>query len=146
MKKGREYVTSGLLDTTSEGVFDETPFEGRLHSALSPADLPRDYGMAGAVGAYEVPSIERTVKESLDALLASFTEDDPLAEVNAALDQLLPAADRIRVVAEAVKGSIVTLSLLHRADKFLYNRTLIPQLKKLLLPTLGPITIRIMDR
>lgn len=150
MKKGGEYVTRGtpMPRRDQAGEASEplpTPAPAPLSAALSPADLPRDWGMAGEVGAYEVPPLADSVEPSLNALTERFRAD-PLAEVNAALDRLLPPADRHRLAAEAFADGLLTLSLARRADRLLAGRLWVPRLQAELTPALGRLAIRLIDR
>ncbi len=149
MKRGREYVTRGLPDLPpratpeAEGMGEPAP---RLSSALPPDWLPRDYGMAGAVGAYEVGRLARAVPESLRRLLEALPDDDPATAANAALDRLLPPEDRHRVAVEGFAGGMLTLSLARRADRFAYGRSLVPKLRAALEPTFGRLGIALVVR
>lgn len=148
MKKGQEYVTKGLSVSASEALLErEEPFEASpfFDSRMS-SGLPRDYGMAGKVGAYEVPSLKASIEKGLRALAEQLTEVHPEEEVERALDVLLSPTERSHVTVTSVNGSVVTLSLKRRADRFIYQRTLLPRLKTMLQPVLGSITIRMMDR
>ncbi|MDO4527192.1 MAG: hypothetical protein Q4C03_00185 [bacterium] len=148
MKKGREYVTSGSVDasTTEFFVADENPVVGRLTSRSHPADLPRDYGMAGATGAYEVPALSDFVQSGLQELLDQLPSADPLAEMNLLLDRLLPTQERKRVVVESFSNKVLTLGLRRRADRFLFSRTLVPRLQAELFAMYGRISVHFTDR
>lgn len=142
MKKGREYVSRGVLPESParpEGM----PEEGaprRLTSDLPPSLLPRDYGMAGAVGAYEVRRLARALPETL-RLLEAIPDASPQAAVEAALDRLLPPVERARVAVESLTQGRLTLALARRSDSFTYMRTLVPRLRAALEPTLGRLFI-----
>lgn len=143
MKKGREYVSRGApkaperLWTAADEAEEAPP---RLSSGLPPSLLPRDYGMAGRVGAYEVRRLARALPETLRHLEA-IPENFPLATVEAALDRLLPPLERENVRAESLVRGRLTLLLAHRADRFLYSRTLVPRLRTALEPALGRLSI-----
>lgn len=148
MKKGGDYVSRGApapRRPSAAGALPPPPPTPAPTSAAAPADLPRDLGMAGDVGAYEVPPLADSVEASLDAL-AEHLRADPLAEVNAALDRLLPPADRHRLTAEAFADGLLTLSLARRADRFLAGRLWLPRLQAELTPALGRLSIRLIDR
>lgn len=147
MKKSREYVSRGASRgrTVATGGSADEP-SPRISAASHPADLPRDLGMAGDFGAYEIPGLARAVPGAFHALADSLRNDMALDAVNAVLDALLPAAERHRVVAESLVNGALTLSLARRSDRFLYARTLLPRLRAALEPTLGRLTIRLMDR
>ncbi len=110
--------------------------------------MPYDYGMAGPAGAYEIQRITRAVSTSLRLLEKQLAEaeQDPLDVVNDALDRLLPSAARKHLVAERFEGKVLILSLLNRADRFTFSRTLLPKLKATLKPQLGIISCRLIDR
>ena len=146
MKKGREYVTRGLplvpdrpAPEPAESGEEVAP---RLSSALPPEWLPRDYGMAGAFGAYEVRRLARTIPESLRRLTEALADDDdPVAAANDALDRLLPSEARRHVNAETFSDGVLTLSLARRADRFNYSRSPVPKLQAILRPTFGYLRI-----
>ncbi len=142
MKKSRDYVTRAPAADLERGP-EAAPdyYRAPVSSALNPYDLPCDYGMAGAVGAYEVKPLAPWFDKALENLQARLPDEDPLAEVNAALDRLLAPGDRHRVVAEALRGQVVELSVLRRADTFTYGRSLVPKLRAALAPTLGHVTV-----
>ncbi len=110
--------------------------------------MPYDYGMAGPVGAYEVKRITRSVAKSLHLLEEQLgvSDDDPLAIVNAELAKLLPPQERQNLVAERFEGNVLLLTLTRRADRFRYNRFLLPKLRAALRPHFGAITCRFLDR
>jgi hypothetical protein len=146
MKKSREYVTTGH-STPVEGASYEVAATGvSLSSRSHPADLPRDYGMAGATGAYEVPPLASFVQAGLHALVDQLPTADPLEEINTLLDRLLPTRERSRIVVESFANKVVTLGLRHRADRFLFQRTLVPRLQSELFEMHGRITVHFTDR
>ncbi len=147
MKKGQAYVTHGeppLSATPEERSEPVAP--PRFTSATPPHFLPRDYGMAGAVGAYDAEPLAAHLSETLRQLAGGLAECDPLECVNQALDALLPSGERHRVAAEHVVGQVLTLSLARRSDRFAYGRSLVPKLRTRLMPQLGPITITLVIR
>ena len=66
--------------------------------------------------------------------------------MNAALDALLPPAERHRLVLESFANGLLVLSLARREDRFTYSRFIVPKLRAALTPTLGHLTIRLIDR
>lgn len=148
MKKSREYVTSGSVEpsTTESFVADGMPVVGALTSLSHPADLPRDYGMAGEIGAYEVPALSNFVQLGLRELLDQIPSNDPLAEINLLLDRLLPTQERNRIVVESFTNKVLTLGLHRRADRFLFSRTLVPRLQAELFAMFGRISVLFTDR
>ncbi len=149
MKKSQAYVTRGEPAARERPGPDsewEAPPRVPHPSALNPADLPRDRGMAGPVGAYEVPPLAKSVPAGLEALAGHLRGADPLEAVNAALDALLPPGERHRLAAESCVGGLLTLSLARREDRFAYGRFLVPKLRAALTPELGNLTIRLIDR
>lgn len=146
MKKSQAFVTRGA-PTPRPGAGQPLPGppEPRAYSsAMHPADLPRDRGMAGPVGAYEVPPLSRAVDATLKTL-AERLQAAPLSDAEAALDALLPPAERQRVAIEALEGGRLLLSV-RREDRFRYARTLAPRLRAALAPAHGPLDIRLIDR
>lgn len=148
MKKSRDYVTTGMLYAAPmEDALTEASCVGvALSSQTHPADLPRDYGMAGAVGAYEVPKLATFVQAGLSELLEALPTVDPLAEINTLLDRLLSSQERKAVVAEAFENKVVTLGLRRRSDQFFLRRTLVPRLQAELFATHGRVIVHFTDR
>ena len=148
MKKLRDFVSKGTPEETPwEESFIDEPTQYTLSSQLHPADLPRDFGMAGAVGSYEINALSGALPKSLEALETLLnTSIDAEACITAALDNLVPAAERYRIALEDFADGVITLSLAHRGDRYLYTRTLVPKLKKALQPQLGPVRIQLTDR
>ena len=147
MKKVRDFVSKGdsvRLAAQESEVADCAP---PLSSASHPSDLPRDYGMAGEVGAYEVKPLAQVVAQTLNEFTEAFRlHSDAERVVCAALDELLSGDERHRVAVERVTEGLVTLSLARKHDRFLYARTLLPKLKAALMPQLGVVRIQLMDR
>lgn len=142
MKKSGEYVSRGT-PPPSRAWPAEAPPEGlprRLTSDLPPNLLPRDHGMAGAFGAYEVRRLARLIPECLRRLEA-IPENAALAAVDAMLDRLLPSDERARVTAESLDHGRLTLVLARRSDGFVYGRTLVPRLRVALESTLGRLSV-----
>ena len=149
MKKGKAYVTRGTFD--SEGSRGAIPLpEPQLPpphpSDLNPADLPRDYGMAGRVGAYEVRPLSDFIAAGMRHLEKAIGSTDPLNLVNQQLDTLLPPANRHRLAAESFSNGQLVLSLAHRSDRFAFSRSLVPKLRRALEPELGFIRVILVDR
>lgn len=146
MKKSQAYVTRGAPAARALPEWEPPPPAPRVPhpSALDPADLPRDRGMAGPVGAYEVPPLSRAVDASLQAL-AERLRGAPLDDAEAALDALLPPAERHRVAVEALEGGRLVLAV-RREDRFRYARLLAPRLRASLAPAHGPLDIRLIER
>lgn len=142
MKKAREYVSRGVSSTPSPR--PEAPPEGevprRLTSDLPPSLLPRDYGMAGRVGAYEVRRLARALPEAL-RLLEAIPDASPLTAVEAALNRLLSPEERARVTVESLTQGKLTLVCARRSDRFTYSRTLVPRLCAALEPALGRLFV-----
>jgi hypothetical protein len=148
VKKLREFVSKGTPEETPwEEPFVYEPPQRSRSSQLHPADLPRDPGMAGAVGAYEINALSGALPKSLEALETLINASiDAEACITAELDKLIPAAERYRIALESVENGVITLSLAHRGDRYLYTRTLVPKLKKALQPLLGLVRIQLTDR
>lgn len=148
MKKGQDYVTTGLSEIEPmESNVSEEDFVGvTFTSQMHPADLPRDYGMAGDVGAYEVPELSSFVQAGLHAVLDQLPSIDPIAEINTLLDRLLPTQERNRIVVESFVDKVVTLGLRRRADRFLFSRTLVPRLQSELFAMHGRVSVLFTDR
>ncbi len=147
MKKSSTFVSKGTptpLEVAGAPDYEvPPPYTSHLH----PADLPRDYGMSGAVGAYEVEPLAGFLRKTLNALEQQLgAVDSAEALVVAALDRLMPAAERYRLAVESVSAGIITLSLARKGDRYLYNRTLVPKLKTALAPHLGAVRIQLTDR
>lgn len=148
MKKSGAYVSKGTPTPPMSEPMDafEAP-QPTYSSNLHPADLPRDYGMAGAVGAYEVRALSGALSRTLKALEQQMGSGESAEElVIRALDQLMPAAERHRLAVESVASGVITLSLARKGDRFLYNRTIVPKLKTALAPHLGAVRIQLTDR
>ena len=149
MKKGGDFVSKGTsVQTEPEASWDfddEAP--PQLSSQLHPADLPRDYGMAGDVGAYEIRELSGALRHSMgeleSLLLAAESAETMVVE---ALDRLMPTANRHLLAVEAVEDGVITLSLARKSDRFLFNRTIVPKLKTALAPKLGAVRIQLTDR
>ena len=148
MKKSQAYVTRGVPAARALPEWEPSRSVPRVPhpSALNPADLPRDRGMAGLVGAYEIPPLADSVPKGLEALADQLRGEDPQDTVNAALDALLPPAERHRLVLESFANGLLVLSLARREDRFTYSRFIVPKLRAALTPPLGHLTIRLIDR
>jgi hypothetical protein len=149
LKKGGDFVSKGTLVQDAPGASWDFEAESprSLSSQLHPADLPRDYGMAGAVGAYEVRELSGALERSmgeLESLLHAADSAETL--VVEALDRLMPAANRHLLAVEAVEDGVITLSMARKSDRFLFNRTIVPKLKTALAPKLGAVRIQLTDR
>ena len=147
MKTKRDFVSTGELELSTAS----TPFVYTLGqprtSQSHPADLPRDYGMAGAVGAYEVKSLTQFVSQAVEGLEASAEIGNSVEhEVAAHLDRLMAPAERHKLAVEHVSGNVVTLSMANKRDRFLYNRVLVPKLVAALRPTFGVVRIQLTER
>ena len=148
MKKSQAYVTRGVPAARALPEWEPPVSVPRVPhpSALNPADLPRDRGMAGPIGAYEILPLANSVPKGLEALAEHLRGEDPLDIVNTALDALLPPAERHRLAVESFANGLLILSLARREDRFTYNRFIVPKLRAALTPTLGRLTIRLIDR
>lgn len=151
-RKASGFVTKGETEkksgSPSFGREEQLPI-APLSSRSHPADLPRDYGMAGAVGSYEVKPWRRFVNDAMQTLCADMLQTStPHAEetVRTVLNTLLPPAEHHRLAVEQVTESEVVLSLAQKSDRFLYSRTIVPKLQRALRSTLGYIHIRLVDR
>lgn len=148
MKRASEFVTQGL---PVEPLLQEDrsfEFAQPLSSHHHPSDLPRDYGMAGATGAYEVKPLSTALQQAVKTMTAELnTAPDAATLVREALDALLPPAARHKVAVEHIANGTIVLSLAQARDRFLYTRTLLPKLKLALRPTLGAnVRIQLTDR
>ena len=149
MKKGGDFVSKGTpVQTVPEASWDFEPEAPHsLSSQLHPADLPRDYGMAGEVGAYEIRELSGALRHSMSELESLLqAADSAEAMVVEALDRLMPVANRHLLAVEAVEDGVITLSLARKGDRFLFNRTIVPKLKTALMPKLGAVRIQLTDR
>lgn len=147
MKKSSTFVSKGTPTPLEVAGAPDYEVPTTYSSHLHPADLPRDYGMSGAVGAYEVKPLAGFLRKTLNALEQQLGAGDSAeALVVAALDRLMPAAERYRLAVESVSAGIITLSLARKGDRYLYNRTLVPKLKTALAPHLGAVRIQLTDR
>lgn len=146
-KKGGDYVSRGAAIPPTRAAMPApgAPFPRRVRSDFAPADLPRDWGMAGAVGAYEVPSLAESAQVAFDGL-AKHLRADPLTAIEAALNVTLMPAERRRVTAESFANGVLTLGLARRADAFVAGRVWVPRLQAELAPTLGRVVIRLTYR
>lgn len=147
MKRLGDFVSRGLPETFSPEAEGFTEPLQPPSSQLHPADLPRDPGMAGDVGAYEVKALARFLGQSLDALTDKLGGPNGAeAVVSAALDRLMPPAERHGLAVESVASGVIILSLARKSDRFRYARTLIPTLKAAVQPHLGAVRIQLTDR
>ncbi|MBQ9694240.1 MAG: hypothetical protein IJV69_05730 [Kiritimatiellae bacterium] len=147
MKRLQDFVSKGSPEVVTlpegEASVDTFPLSSRLH----PADLPRDYGMAGRVGAYEVKPLTQFVDSALQTVEAwSATCGDGLAEVSAILDRLMRPEERHRLAVEQVVGNTIILSLARKQDRFYYNRAVVPKLTAALRSKFGAMRVQLVDR
>ncbi len=146
MKKAQAYVVKGKA-TPSEATHRALPpLPSWLQCSADGEVLPYDHGMQGRTGSYEVKRFAKTVAQSLEQLEESFVQSfDPLLLASRALDKLLPATDRHKLTAKHFSHNILTLSLASRGDRFQMSRTIVPKLKTALKPSLGYVTIRLIE-
>ncbi len=147
MKKSQAYVVKGEAAPLEEVRGELPPLPSWLQASSEGGVLPYDYGMRGRTGAYEVKSLAKAAAQSLEQLEEHLAQSsDPLLLASRALDQLLPPAERYKLTAEDFSHNILTLSLASRGDRFRMSRSIVPKLKTALKPTLGFVTIRLIER
>ena len=151
MKKRGDYVSMGTptpQPRVSEGSveWEDEPLQP-LSSRLHPADLPRDYGMAGAVGAYEVKRLTQFIGSALkDFEQLPEAGDGLAAEAVALLDRLMPPAERHQLALERVTGNTLVLSMSKKGMRYYFNRGVVPKLTAALRPMFGPVRVQLVDR
>ncbi len=132
MKKSPTYVSRGIMTPqrirkiNPHSVFGDNgsiPAIGEEHSFL-----PRDYGMKGALGAYEVPCIRSSVSKILaeEVLALKQPSDDQL--IDHILTNILGPECRFAIIHFTFREPVLTL-VIPRAQQFSFSRFWIPKLK-----------------
>lgn len=148
MSTRNDFISRGV-PTPTERVLAEAVAEPLqpLSSRLHPADLPRDLGMAGAVGAYEVKPLTQFVPSAMKALEALPEVGEELAtEATALLDRLMSPAERHQLAVERVVGNQLVLSMSKKGMRYYFNRGVVPKLTAALRPMFGAVRVQLVDR
>ncbi len=143
MKKSREYVSRGFTPPPPPEE-EEAPAFAYTYSPpqAHPHALPRDYGMRGAVGAYEVSPLSASLPEFFKRLERNQHSDGDTDIIAQVLETML-GTERALIDSFSFDNGTLAITLVPTADRFAFSRRWGLRLRQALVSHFGHLTFRI---